>query len=171
MSDCISNLVWLDADGVEIEFEKILFHISEYTSCGKKIFVGSDSMLYSKKCIFVTAICLHDNERRRSNYFYNRTKRDTKSCKNLRTRILKEVQSSIDVGIALSEYFENAEIEIHVDVGKTKRSATKPMGSSLTGWISSLGFEVKLKPESWASSSVADWHTKRKQSKPRRHSQ
>jgi predicted RNase H-related nuclease YkuK (DUF458 family) len=28
------------------------------------------------------------------------------------------------------------------------------------GWVAGMGFPLKVKPESWASSSIADLHTK-----------
>jgi predicted RNase H-related nuclease YkuK (DUF458 family) len=60
----------------------------------------------------------------------------------------------------LLDRFPEAAIEIHADVGTTKRSATSKFVEFVRGWIRGSGFTAKVKPYSWASSTVADWHTK-----------
>ena len=159
--DLIGDNYWTDADGKKIKFQGMLEMIEDYVKCGKSIYVGSDSMRYTSKCIFVTAICLHDNENRRSHYFYRRNKTGVSSYCDLRSRIFKEVEDSIEVGNMLSDIFCDADIEIHIDIGKGKKSRTRKYFDIVSGWVKSLGFEIKTKPYSWASSSVADWHTKR----------
>ena len=156
---------WLTADGDEIEFEDILSVIRDYDTADNRIFVGADSMIYTSSCVFATAICLHDDLNKRATYFYQRQKLLPHKYSNLKVRIFKEVQSSIDVGLLLMEEFPATTIEIHIDVGRTHRSKTRSLVDVVGGWVKSLGFGVKLKPHSWASSSVADWHTKRARSK------
>jgi len=34
------------------------------------------------------------------------------------------------------------------------------MMSSVSGWVTGMGYDLKVKPDSWASSSIADNHTK-----------
>ena len=152
---------WFNADGEKISFNDILIHAKKYVDAGKNIFIGSDSMLYTKNCVFVTSICLHDDKNKRSNYFYRREKIQISNYNDLKTRIFKEVEDAIDVGFVLMESFSKTCIEIHIDIGKESRSKTNKFVDVITGWIKSLGFGVKLKPKSWAASSVADWHTKR----------
>ena len=156
----LQNLEWLDPDGKIAGYEKIISYIDDYIRSGKKVFVGSDSMMYSDRCIFATAICLYDPDNRRATYYYTRQKTGTKKYKELKVRIFKEVQDSINIGLDLMEKYKNTDIEIHVDVGRSKRSKTRTIVDTVKGWVSSYGFNVKVKPNSWASSSVADWHTK-----------
>jgi hypothetical protein len=73
---------------------------------------------------------------------------------------MQEVQHSVDIAMNLMEKYPEAEIEVHVDVGRTQRSETRKYADSIYGWLKGMGVECKMKPYSWASSSVADWHTK-----------
>jgi predicted RNase H-related nuclease YkuK (DUF458 family) len=34
------------------------------------------------------------------------------------------------------------------------------MLDSMTGWVKAIGFDCKVKPHAWASSTIADIHTK-----------
>ena len=79
---------------------------------------------------------------------------------DLRSRIMKEVQNSLDISMNLMEKYPSAEIEVHVDIGTTKRSATRHFVDSISGWIKGVGFNCKVKPYSWAACSIADSHTK-----------
>ena len=153
--------VWIDGSGNVIEKILMMNEIQEYVSVGGKVFVGTDSQLKADSCVFVTAICLHkDKGRKYSKYFFKRNKIERISHNQLYKRIMKEVQRSIDVSFQIMEKNPDADIEVHVDVGLTKRSETRKFADSISGWIKSSGFEYKMKPDSWASSSVADWHTK-----------
>ena len=51
--------------------------------------------------------------------------------------------------------------EVHLDIGSDPiRCATFKFKKELTSIVKSQGFCCKVKPESWASSGVADWFTK-----------
>ena len=43
---------------------------------------------------------------------------------------------------------------------KNKENKTRVMMSTVAGWGTGMGYDLKIKPESWASSSIADNHTK-----------
>ena len=68
--------------------------------------------------------------------------------------------NAVSAPLGLPLGFPEAAIEIHADVGTTKRSATSKFVEFVRGWIRGSGFTAKVKPYSWASSTVADWHTK-----------
>ena len=152
---------WHTGDGFPVSFDNILEEINTYISTGGKIFIGTDSQIKSKNCLFVTAICLHSNSGKDyAKYFFAKEKVTLGTYKLLRARIMQEVQRSIDISMALLEKFPHADIEIHVDVGLTKRSATRKFVDIIDGWLKGFGIGCKMKPHSWASSAVADWHTK-----------
>jgi len=82
-----------------------------------------------------------------------------------RQRILEEVLLSCDLALLLKENFEkkindlpkvlNYQFRyIHADVGEN--GATKDMIREVIGLIRGNGFEPKIKPESFAASTVAD---------------
>ena len=53
-------------------------------------------------------------------------------------------------------------ISIHIDAGNSEIGKTKELIPELVGWVNALGYEAKIKPESFCSSTIAD-----KISKPR----
>ena len=54
----------------------------------------------------------------------------------------------------------DAPVEIHIDIGSTPLSKTRDLKDALGGWALGAGFSYKIKPDAWASASVADRHTK-----------
>lgn len=94
-----------------------------------------------------------------------RIKYPNRKFHNLHERILQEVLLSCELALHLRSHFkERAERKapeinydfqyIHADVGQ--KGPTKDMIREVTGLIRGNGFEPKIKPESFASSSVAD---------------
>jgi predicted RNase H-related nuclease YkuK (DUF458 family) len=55
----------------------------------------------------------------------------------------------------------DAEIELHLDISPAhKQNGTSQFADMLTGFAKGSGFNVKIKPNAWASQSVADKHSK-----------
>jgi uncharacterized protein len=153
--------VWHTGSGNQISISEIISEIEKYIADGGKIFIGTDSQLKSDECVFVTAICMHGNfTKKYASYFFKKTREKNSSDKILRERIMKEVKRSLDISMFLLEKHPDADIEVHVDIGRTQRSATRTLVDSITGWLSGTGVGCKIKPNSWASSAVADQHTK-----------
>ena len=67
---------------------------------------------------------------------------------------------SIKIAGEIIKEFPDVKIEIHIDVGSDMRCKSRGLVDMLKGWASSAGFSCKIKPEAWASASVADKHTK-----------
>ena len=152
---------WFTGSGEPISFNDVMLSMEAYVENGGKVFIGTDSQIKSDRCTFVTAICLHGKlDKHYATYFFNRQHLEKRGFETLRSRIMKEVQSSIDISMDLMEKYPLAEIEVHVDVGTTKRSATRQFVDTINGWVKGIGFKCKVKPYSWASSSIADSHTK-----------
>ena len=68
---------------------------------------------------------------------------------------LKELCPEIELNIGLPNV-----TKLHLDINNDKRMSSQKMAESMTGWVKGLGFDCKIKPESWASSKIADIHTK-----------
>jgi hypothetical protein len=152
---------WITGSGREIIFKDILIEIERYVSHGGKIFIGSDSQLCDNTCIFATAICLHGAKGSRGGkYFFKRFKDTGPQYSNLRLRIMSEVTHSLEVALDMMERFPDAEIEVHVDIGRGPKSKTSVYVDQIQGWATSTGLSCKVKPNAWASASVADKHTK-----------
>mgnify|MGYP001296466990 CR=1 FL=1 len=158
----IENKNWHTAGGIPIDFKAILAEIEEYVCSGGKIFVGTDSQIKGDVVVFASTICLHGNlsNRKYATYFFNKTHLDRSVNQELQKRIMQEVQLSIDLTMLLIERYPRAEVEIHVDVGTTNKSKTRKYVDMINGWLLGMGIGCKMKPDSWASSAVADHHTK-----------
>ncbi len=153
--------IWITGKGYELEFNKILFEIDDHVNAGGNIFIGTDSMLRIDGCTFASAICLHGGKGQSGGkYFYKRTVEKNKNLASLRHRITCEVERSIGIGIKVMEANPDANVEIHIDIGSTPLSKTRDLKDALGGWAIGAGFSYKIKPEAWASASVADRHTK-----------
>jgi predicted RNase H-related nuclease YkuK (DUF458 family) len=125
-----------------------------------KIMIGTDSQTRSKETLFVTAIIIQ-RIGKGALFFY--TRKTQPAMKDLRYRIYRETEYSLHCVDKLKEngFFrlaENIPMEIHLDVGQ--RGETRKVIQEVVGWVTAVGYEVKIKPESVAASTVADRFTK-----------
>ena len=90
----LKDHLWFSGSGQEYSYTDILSFIESHVSNQGEIFIGTDSMLDRRSCIFVTAICLHGaNDQLGGRYFFTRTKDKSEPYKNLKVRIkLDEVR-------------------------------------------------------------------------------
>ena len=154
--------IWRTGSGEILSFNAVVAEIREHVANHGSIYVGTDSCVDKNRCVFATAICLHGATGPSSGgrYFFQRTTRSQDQYKILKVRIMQEVHRSIEIALQLFEENPGADIEIHLDVGTTDRSKTRAYVDELRGWTQSVGFKCRVKPNAWASASVADKHTK-----------
>lgn len=157
----LENIPWKDADGIEYTNEELKKEMQEYTKLGGKIYVGSDSMLLPAKCNFATVIAFHDRDLNIARYYFKRFKEDSEVYRELQVKILKEVEIAISAAQYVLELCPDADIELHIDIGLRQRNKTAKYFNTIKGWVSGAGFDLRVKPNSWASS-LADGHTKGK---------
>jgi len=157
---CFDDNQWKDAYGKEITSDKLFDELEKYLMKGGTIYIGTDSQYSAGKCVFASVIGMHIRELKIGNYFFIKKKELNWAYKDLRTKINKEIQMSIDIATYLREKYTSANIEIHADVGTKEKNATNKLVDSIRGWVIGMGYIFKCKPNSWASTSVADWHTK-----------
>ena len=62
----------------------------------------------------------------------------------------------------MEEYnFDPSLIELHLDVSPfSAGNATSKFSDMLKGYVQGYGFDFRLKPNAWASQSIADKHSK-----------
>ena len=157
----LSNKLWITGSGQELDFQKIEGIISKHSKKKRKIFIGSDSFIRNKKICFVTAICLLSKGKGR--YFYYRENVALSQYRNLPTRITEEVRRSIEIAEHfVTNYKIPAEsFELHLDVSPSAaKNETSRFSEMLKGYVQGYGLACKLKPNAWASQSVADRHSK-----------
>lgn len=57
-------------------------------------------------------------------------------------------------GIDVLDKSSNIDFQVHMDIGT--KGATAEFISELEGWVTAYSFKYKIKPESYASSTIAD---------------
>lgn len=153
---------WFTGSGDRLAFEEIIKIVEDHSKKNGIIYIGSDSFLQKKQCIFSTAICLHKAEGQiGGRYFVKRNKFNASKFSTLMVRIMAEVQNSIDVGMKLLHHCPQIKIELHLDVSSSsKNTKTSKFSDTLIGYAMGSGFDCKIKPQAFAASSIADKHSK-----------
>ena len=157
----LSKKKWISGSGIVRSFEEVENIVLSH-SLNNQIFIGSDSFLTKKRTCFVTAVCLL-TKNKGGKYFLYKEYLKTNQFTILSTRITEEVRRSIE----LAEYFMNIgdilpqDIELHLDVSPFgTKNGTSKFSDMLKGYVQGYGFGCKLKPNAWASQTVADKHSK-----------
>jgi len=153
---------WTTGLGRSLNFSKVEDLVSKHSKKNKKIFIGSDSFIIKNKICFVTAICLLTKNLGGRYFFYKENVSLTR-YQNLPTRITEEVRRSIEIA---EHFVTNYKIparrfELHLDVSPSgTKNETARLSEMLKGYVQGYGLACKLKPNAWASQSVADRHSK-----------
>ncbi len=150
---------WKNSLGRQFNLLEIIEIIQKFPNA--QIHVGTDSHFKTGHLIFATVIAIHEPGYC-SRYFFKRTKNlSTKVKTPLRARLLKEVQDSIDIANRVREIIgEQRIISVHADISENKKNKSSVVSEQAKNWIYAMGFDCKMKPISWASSSIADLHAK-----------
>ena len=147
----------------ELAFDEVILTIVEEmradTRARYEILIGTDSSSALAHDDFVSAIVLH-RVGKGGRYFW--TRRKEKKTPSLRQRIWREAWLSFELAQNLMHRLSSLsllrfDLEIHVDIGENGR--TKEMIDEVVGMIIGSGFAVRIKPEAYAASSVADKYT------------
>ena len=140
--------------------EHILDFLAKEPEHKYQLVVGTDSQPHNGAGVdFVTAIVVH-RIGRGGIYFWKRM--INKKRYVLRQRMYEEAALSLEMAetvIALlhKDGITKYDVEIHVDIGKF--GDTREMIAEIVGMIRGSGYNVKIKPESYAASKVADRYT------------
>ena len=153
--------VWHTGSGETISLEEIFDNIYRHTKNSGRVYIGCDSQIVKKDCIFSTVICFHGaTGQRGGNYYFTREKLARKSFSSILQRLTSEVEKSINMAIEITDKYPNIDIEIHVDTNSKENQATSKYTDMLVGYVKGAGFSCKTKPFAWASNSIADKHSK-----------
>ena len=153
--------MWYTGSGTVVEYGQIVAFIKEHSRNNGSVFIGTDSFLKNDSCIFSTAICLHGADGQRGGRYFIKRNKIKDSNIPLVARMTEEVHRSVETGMKLVEQGVRVKIEIHIDVSAPNAAAaTSKYSDMLTGYAKGAGFDAKVKPNSWASSAIADKHSK-----------
>ncbi len=121
-----------------------------------KIVIGTDSHTTRRTTTLITAVVIH-RIGRGARFFYR--KKNNRPLFDLRTRIYKETELSLELVDVLNrkgmdDLLARWPLEIHIDIGQ--QGETKALIQEICGWVTSVGYEARIKPLSFGASSVAD---------------
>lgn len=149
---------------IEEVIKELISYISEKPEKFYNIVVGCDSSSEEEPHFPMAVVILRVGEGGR--FFLKRIAYKGRKFYNWKQRILEEVLLSCQLALYLRENFEKAIQKlkndnlhyqlryIHADVGENGQ--TRDMIKEVVGLIKGNGFEPRIKPESFAASSVAD---------------
>lgn len=153
---------WVTGSDKQIDFYELLKLTREYVKKGAKIFIGSDSFISKEKVCFASAVCLHGGEEN-GRYFFYKENVPKLQYKHLVTRITEETRRSVEIAcLFMNEYgIEPKNIELHLDVSPFgTNNGTSKYSDMLKGYVQGFGVGYRLKPNAWASQTIADKHSK-----------
>lgn len=148
----------------KVDLEKLKNIVSNFMKGDKKaryeIIVGTDSQKIEKnKYDFVSALVIH-RVGWGGIYFWRRIIQDKKI--SLKERIYQEATMSLEMSENFVEFFRTNgiskyNVQIHVDIGHN--GETRDLITEVVGMVRGSGYEVKIKPDSYGASKVADRYT------------
>lgn len=142
----------------EITFENMCRRIKSYIRADLQsdytLTIGTDSQNHEMtKVVLVVAVC---RKGKGGIFFYDI--RRVKLIDNLRRKIFYETNISLEAANRITEYIslpiKNTDVLIHVDIGENGK--TNALIPEITGWVSNLGYQCLVKPDSYAASSIAN---------------
>lgn len=120
-----------------------------------KICIGSDSQVRGGIVEFATVI-VFVREQKGGFMFIHNSKLVQKM--SIKERMILEVAKSIEIAYALCDLLDkyNIELEVHADINTDPSFQSNTALKEAMGYILSMGFVFKAKPDAFASTSCAD---------------
>lgn len=158
----INQKKWITGSSQHVDFLEVISLVKQHVARGSKIFIGSDSFVSGKKTCFATTLCLHGGQDGGRYFFYKENV--PKNIHNqLATRITEETRRSVELAeMLMTKYgFDCNNIELHLDVSPfNANNGTSRLSDAMKGYVQGYGLSCRLKPNAWASQSIADRHSK-----------
>ena len=153
--------IWFTGSGVETTFSDLVKTLRANVNQGTRVFIGTDSFITKQRIKFATAICLHGKGV--SRYFFMKDYEKLSNYKVLVARITEEVRRTVEIADILysQEDIDLDKIELHIDASPLeKKNKTSRFVEMLQGYVQGAGYSCKVKPNAWASQTIADRHSK-----------
>ncbi len=133
-----------------------------------KVAIGTDSQKNSNGYRFATVIVIIREENLGDGVvmgrggmivaktYYSDKYKQTRG--GVKERMLFEVANSVEVAYEISPLLDtyNIPLEVHADINPDVKWESSKALSEAVGYILGMGYEFRVKPNAWASSSVAD---------------
>ena len=151
---------WRRLDGQRIELpikdavEKTIIREKELGH-KLKVCIGSDSQVRGGSVEYATVIVFL--REKKGGFMFIQNSRENRTM-SLRERMIFEVSKSIEVAYALCDLLDKHDValEVHADINTDPHFESNVALKEAMGYILSMGFEFKAKPDAFASSSCAD---------------
>lgn len=151
---------WRKFDGQRIELpikdavEKTIIREKELGH-KLKVCIGSDSQVRGGIVEYATVIVFL--REKKGGFMFIHNSRENRKM-SLRERMIFEVSKSIEVAYALCDLLDkyDVELEVHADINTDPHFESNTALKEAMGYILSMGFVFKAKPDAFASSSCAD---------------
>ena len=138
---------WQSGSGNRISYSEIIELAKDHSRKKGTIFIGTDSHVEKKQCIFSTVICFHGaSDQIGGRYFYKKTRFTAFKFPTILERITLEVEKSVQLSLDISS--------------SDKKEKTSSYADMLIGYARGVGFKCKVKPNAFAATSIADKHSK-----------
>jgi len=120
-----------------------------------KVCIGTDSQVKGATTDFATVIVLL-REHHGGFMYINQDK--TAQKMSIKERMLVEVQKSIETAYSVCDLLDiyDVDLEVHADINTNPMFKSNKALNEAMGYILSMGFIFKAKPEAFASSTCAD---------------
>ena len=120
-----------------------------------KVCIGSDSQVKNKTTEFATVIVILREQRGGFMFIHNEK---TKVQMSIKERMLAEVSKSIAIAYALCDLLDRYDIglEVHADINTDPKFKSNTALNEAMGYILSMGFAFKAKPDAFASTYCAN---------------
>jgi len=128
----------------------------EYSLGNKlKVCIGTDSQVKGAITEFATVIVFV--REKKGGFMYIHQDRSTQKM-SIKERMLAEVQRSIETAYSLCDLLDkyDVDLEVHADINTNPMFKSNQALHDAMGYILSMGFVFKAKPEAFASSACAN---------------
>lgn len=120
-----------------------------------KVCIGTDSQVKGSITDFATVIVLLRSHH--GGFMYIAQDKTTQQM-SIKERMLLEVQKSIETAYSICDLLDiyDVDLEVHADINTNPMFKSNKALNDAMGYILSMGFIFKAKPEAFASSTCAD---------------
>ncbi|KAA8484136.1 hypothetical protein BDE36_3674 [Arcticibacter tournemirensis] len=120
-----------------------------------KVCIGTDSQVKGAVTDYATVIVFL--REKKGAFMFIHQERSTRKM-SIKERMLTEVQKSIEIAYALCDLLDlyQVDLEVHADINTNPMFKSNQALHEAMGYILSMGFVFKAKPEAFASSACAN---------------
>lgn len=121
-----------------------------------RICIGTDSQVYTHTINFASVI-VFIREKQGGFMFFTKSSME-KNGMRLKERLIMEVGKSVEIAYSINDILTKYGIplEVHADINRDEECLSHIALKEALGYIKGMGFDFKVKPDAFASSSCAD---------------